>query len=300
MSLSKLASNSNAQRLSPKWKCKPILSSRELNWPNIQFDHYHHHPYNLPEHCHSKHLLIVFLSKGKVERHLGNEQRTEDILPGDVVIIPANTIHRASWQSKINFILLSIEPNFAIDLARTTTYSSVVKVLPQFATQDRLIYGISLALKTQLEYESHSCYSYACILFNAIAVHLFRKYSESHKLTEDYSNNTSIKQRLQIALDYIEQNLGEKLTLDVLAEKVNINKYYLCRLFAKHLNITPRQYIIKQRIAKAEQLLKQEPSMQIIDIALKCGFASHSHFIRQFNRNAGMSPKTYRISYGLS
>ena len=74
----------------------------------------------------------------------------------------------------------------------------------------------------------------------------------------------------------------------------SISKYYLCRLFSKYLDITPRQYIIEQRICKAKQLLKQELSMLIVDIALNCGFASHSHFNRQFNRNVGMSPKNYR------
>ena len=300
MSLSRLSSDPNSQTIPPQWKCKPVLSSQELNWPNIQFDYYHHPPYVLPQHCHSKHLLKIFLSGGKVERCLGNERHIGNVSPGDVAIIPADVVHCASWQGKIEFILLSIEPNFIVDLARTTTYGgSVVKILPQFATRDSLIYSISSAIKTQLECDRHYCYSYACILFNAIAIHVLKKYSESSFCPSNFNNNSPIKHRLQIALDYIEQNLGEKLTLDLLAERVNINKYYLCRLFTKYLNITPHQYIIKQRIAKAEQLLKQEPSMQIVDIALRCGFASHSHFVRQFNQNAGMNPKTYRTSNGF-
>ena len=293
---SRFSSNFNSQTLPPCWKSEPILSSQGLNWQNVQFDYYKHHPYVLPQHRYSEHLLKVFLSEGKIERCLGTEKREEHISPGDVAVIPADLTHHASWQVDIEFILLSIKPDLIVNLARTTVYNSAVKILPQFAIQDRLIYSVAIAIKTQLESDRDSCSSYAQVLFQAISMHLLKKYSESSPPTYN-TGNTSVKHKLQIALNYIEQNLDEKLTLDLLAERVSISKYYLCRLFVKHLDITPRQYIIEQRIDKAKQLLKQKPSMQIVDIALNCGFASHSHFNRQFNRNTGMSPKSYRNSY---
>lgn len=295
MSSSRFSSSSNSRTLPPRWKSKPILSSQGLNWQDVQFDYYKHHPYVLPQHCYSKHLLKVFLSEGRMERCLGDKKRNEHVSPGDVAVIPADLNHHASWRDNIEFILLSIRPDLLTNLARTTVNNSAVKIIPQFATQDPLIYSIAMAIKTQLESDRYSCSSYAQVLFQAVSIHLLKKYSESQSQTSNH-DNTSVKQRLQIALDYIEKNLDEKLTLELLAERVNISKFYLCRLFSKHLNITPRQYIIEQRIYKAKHLLEQKPSMQIVDIALNCGFASHSHFNRQFNRNTGMSPKTYRNS----
>ena len=317
--MSKFSLNSNSQLLSPQWDCQPILSSQGLNCPDLQFDYYSHHPYVLPQHCYSQHLLKVFLSEGKIKRCLGDKHCIENVSLGDVAIVPAGTVHHASWQDKIEFILLSIKPNLTTDIAQTLPDSHpsrsiydcaagppqanrAPKIIPRFAVNDPLIYGVSWAIKTHIESDCstaqpsgrHFCYSYVRTLFGTIFTHLLKRYAEPAVHISNSDVNTITKQRLQLALEYIEQNLSEKLTLDEIAQKINLNKYYLCRLFVKHLNISPRQYIIKQRVAKAEQLLKQEPSMQIVDIALVCGFASHSHFNRQFNKNIGMSPKAYR------
>lgn len=53
------------------------------------------------------------------------------------------------------------------------------------------------------------------------------------------------------------------------------------------------QYLLNQRIERAKQLLKQT-DQSIMDIALLCGFNSHSHLAKQFRQLTGMTPKTYR------
>lgn len=293
MSLSEYNSSSNSQLLPPKWDCQPILSSKGLDWQDLQFDYYRHHPYVLPRHCYSQYLLKIFLSEGKIRRCLNEEERIENIYPGDVAIIPPNTVHYASWQNEIEFILLSLQPNLLKALAMNRINCTTVEILPQFAVSDPLISGVAITLKSQLESDLTSCSDYARILCNAIEVHLYKKYSQPSAIARDTNQNT-VEQKLQAVLDYIEQNLGEKLTLDLIAKQVNLSKYYLCRLFVKHLNVSPWQHIIQRRIAQAKKLLKQDVSTQIVDIAFNCGFASHSHFNRQFYKNVGMSPKAYR------
>ena len=152
-----------------------------------------------------------------------------------------------------------------------------------------------MTLKAQFESDRDFRYEYVLTLCKAIATHLLEKYSKPLTATE-INHQNSVEQKLQVVQTYIEQNLGEKLTLDIISQQVNLSKYYLCRLFFKHLDISPHQYIIQRRVNKSKQLLKQEQTMQIVDIALTCGFASHSHLNRQFSKNVGMSPKAYRNS----
>ncbi len=59
------------------------------------------------------------------------------------------------------------------------------------------------------------------------------------------------------------------------------------------MHITPHQYVIRRRIERAKQLLKQS-DLRIVDIALACGFANQSHFSRHFRRIVGISPKEFR------
>ena len=292
----KYCSTTNPQQVppqvQPRWNCQPLLSSKGLNWQNIQFNHYRRCQYVLPQNRSSQHLLKIFLSEGEIKGSLNGREWTENVSAGDIAIIPANTDYCADFESEIEFILLSLQPNLLRDLAINKA-NTTVQILPQFTVKDPLISSIATTLKTQLENNRDSCSDYARILANAIAIHLFKKYSEPSLATGDTSKSV-VEKKLQVVLDYIEQNLDEKLTLSLIAKQVNLSKYYLCRLFAKHLDISPHQYIIQKRIIRSKQLLKQELSMQIVDIAFDCGFASHSHFNRQFHKNVGMSPKSYR------
>ena len=59
--------------------------------------------------------------------------------------------------------------------------------------------------------------------------------------------------------------------------------------------MSPYQYLIQQRVERAKQLLKQTDHF-IADIALDCGFNSHSHLSKQFRQLTGMTPKAYRAN----
>lgn len=59
------------------------------------------------------------------------------------------------------------------------------------------------------------------------------------------------------------------------------------------MGISPHQYLLQQRIERAKQLLKQT-DQSVVDIALACGFNSHSHLSKQFRQVTGVTPKAYR------
>ena len=294
MSTSTSFSNSSTQSTlaTPKWNCQPLLSSSGLNWHGIQLDLYRHNACVLPKRSYSQYLLKIFLCEGTILQSIDDEEKLAKVVPGDVAIIPPQTNYQASWHNEIEFILLSLHPDVVRELARSKVQYASAKIQPRFSVKDPLISGISTTLNTQLEQDRNSCSSYAQILQDAIALHLLKKYSVSTAATK----NDGYEKKLQVVVDYIEHNLAEKLTLDIIAEQANISKYYLCRLFTRYLDISPRQHIIKRRVAKAKQLLKYERSMQIVDVAYNCGFASHSHFNRQFNKSVGKSPKAYRYA----
>ena len=101
------------------------------------------------------------------------------------------------------------------------------------------------------------------------------------------------------ALSYIDSNYTEQLTLEQLAEHLNLNTYYFCRLFKKATNSTFTEYLNFVRIAKSEKLLTSS-SMSVSDISLEVGFASVSYFNRVFKRFKGCSPNEYKkIKYKI-
>ncbi len=99
--------------------------------------------------------------------------------------------------------------------------------------------------------------------------------------------------RLQPILSYIQDNLNQGITVEFLSGAIGMSPAYFCRFFQKEMGCSPYQYIIQQRIEKAKILLKQR-DLSINDIALACGFTSHSQLDRHFRNMMGITPKDYR------
>jgi AraC family transcriptional regulator len=72
-----------------------------------------------------------------------------------------------------------------------------------------------------------------------------------------------------------------------------MSKYYFIELFKQSMGMTPHQYVIQQRIKRAQDLLSDR-TLAISEISLACGFANQSHFTRLFRTLTGMTPKAYR------
>lgn len=92
---------------------------------------------------------------------------------------------------------------------------------------------------------------------------------------------------------FIEQNVGENLTIPQIAQTVNLHPNYLERLFKKTENCTIVDYINHQRILKAAYLLRST-DWSIESIAYEAGFNNRQHFSKMFNRFIKMSPMGYR------
>jgi len=95
------------------------------------------------------------------------------------------------------------------------------------------------------------------------------------------------------AIEYIKRNYkDENLSGVVLSRECNISEVYLRKLFKKHLNTTPKQYISEIRLQKAKQLLS-EGILKINAVSEECGFDSSYNFCRFFKEKTGITPTDY-------
>ena len=100
---------------------------------------------------------------------------------------------------------------------------------------------------------------------------------------------------IQEIILYIEDNLSNDLDVETLAQKVYLSPYYFQRLFSRLVKKNVAEYIQLRRLAKAANLLKESDD-NILDIAIACGFQSHSHFTKVFKNVYTITPSDYRNS----
>ena len=99
--------------------------------------------------------------------------------------------------------------------------------------------------------------------------------------------------RMRKFLDYIEAHCAEDIKLEDIAACANVSKSECLRCFKKSMQMTPYQYLIELRLAKAAALLRQTDDA-VGDIALNVGFQQSSHFGKFFKAKTGLTPLAYR------
>jgi AraC family transcriptional regulator len=86
-----------------------------------------------------------------------------------------------------------------------------------------------------------------------------------------------------------------ELSLQVLAKESGYSRVHFVRMFRAATGYTPHNYLLKLRLDRARELLAS-PTLSLTDIALECGFSSHSHLSRVFRQALGATPSEYRRS----
>lgn len=98
---------------------------------------------------------------------------------------------------------------------------------------------------------------------------------------------------LSVLVQYIDLHLNRKLTLQDLAEVVNLHPNYLVPLFKAQFGFTPMNYLNLQRIHRAKELLNIR-ELSISYIAREVGFDTPYYFTQVFKKHTGLTPTEYR------
>jgi YesN/AraC family two-component response regulator len=100
--------------------------------------------------------------------------------------------------------------------------------------------------------------------------------------------------KLRKVFNYVDNHLNQELSLEKLAGEIGLTSYYFARLFKQSTGQSFHQYVIRQRVERAKQLLQQS-ELSIAKIAVECGFANSSHLALHFKRIVGRAPKKFRF-----
>lgn len=119
------------------------------------------------------------------------------------------------------------------------------------------------------------------------------------KVTDLIRCNQIVSPQVSSAICYIKAHLAEKLTLQQVAEYVNINANYFSILFKKEMKINFVDYLTGLRLEKAKKLLTGT-CLKSYEIALEVGFNNDAYFNRTFKKMLGLCPSEYRKKAGIN
>lgn len=109
-----------------------------------------------------------------------------------------------------------------------------------------------------------------------------------------YSSSDNV--HLEKAIQFMQNNVMNSITLPDIAAHLHLNESYFIRLFKKRIHTTPMKYYTRLKIEAAGALLA-ETTMSVKEISARLHFYSEFHFSRTFKAYTGLAPSTYRRTY---
>jgi AraC-like DNA-binding protein len=128
---------------------------------------------------------------------------------------------------------------------------------------------------------------------NMIFYHLFRSVQYEEVSEERRIKETRNMNRLNRIIGYMQENFTNKISLASLAEKEELDLYYLSHFIKKYLGMSFQQYLNKLRLEKAQELILSTDKRNI-DICFESGFSDYRYLSKAFVIEYGCTPSQYK------
>lgn len=235
-------------------------------------------------HCHDKYeILYVIDGKGKyiVE---GVEY---DISPRTLMIFPPLTYHHTYVEADTSYerVVLYFGDEHVAECAR-----AALTRLADYACGDGAFYSAgtlsdaAIAVFDRFELipslpEAERA-SFFKLLISELLL-LLSATADSERTVDDGELGARV-------IRYLNENIDKAISLDMLAKRFFVSKYYLCRAFKRHNGISVHGYVNQKRVMHAKQLIEMGETAS--GAAYRVGFGDYSAFYRAYVKLLGVAP----------
>ena len=109
---------------------------------------------------------------------------------------------------------------------------------------------------------------------------------------QTHSESSSGRLYIKNAIKFIQRNFSDSIDVMDIASHVGLSRSHLYRIFMKHLNLSPNEYLTQYRINQACLLLRTS-DLSVGEIASSVGFDDQLYFSRVFKKTKGVPPSHY-------
>jgi AraC family transcriptional regulator len=233
------------------------------------------------------------------QRHVPNSWKTLYLHQGDLILRPGvGTSYEVRWKSLSSVPTQTLHLRLSKELLSRTAeqvadYDSMhLSLVERSGFQDPLLTQIGFSLWRELEQGSPAGKLYAQTAAQMLSVHLLRHYTFVGEAIKEPSQGLT-PQQMRRVMDFVQAHLSQDLSLESLAQQTGFSPYHFARLFRQTTGESPHQFVMRQRVERAQCLLAKR-DIPLAHVALECGFANQSHLTQIFKRHLGLTPRAYR------
>lgn len=253
-------------------------------------------------HTHSYYEIYIF-HKGQCKYLVDN--RIYDLQSGDIIVMDGKSLHkpfvsgeeqnyeRSIVQFSFDWItplLTFLDSNYLVEpfenkhhsIYRTNNNLHFKRIMEKIITLEEILNTGNLA-----ESENELKVKLADLLFSINQL-------ERITIIDGDQVNNEKKKYIQLVTDYVKDHFSQKITLEEIAENINLSKSYIVHLFKEQTGFTVMEYLMHYRLIQFLHLASIYPDKSIKELSFQCGFESEAHFSRFFKKHVGLSPREYR------
>ncbi len=228
---------------------------------------------------------LFFIKKGSFR--IEHDGTTEDIVPGDCLILPDYLYFRRNVIDPLEFVYVKFTVNLNCPYSFNIPYGKLI-----FRDKKRFLSNIS-AIEKLLMHDDLLSVNHREHLLTDI---LFMIYSEQIENNAHPQEQTVKDFLIASAVTYISEHLGHKILIQDICNNVGTNMSTLNFRFRRTFNMSVGQYIVNEKMKKARRLLVGT-TYSITEIADRCGFENVYYFSNAFKKAHGISPVKYKNNY---
>lgn len=245
---------------------------------------------------------LHFVLKGTCAWEIEGREETLAVSGGNFVVIPGGARHRAVGESIMPSVRLGViceKPSPKLIAGSSFTAADLKRLFGEMARGALNVRPIPASLANALREVRTAVLAYASDDgISALRLRVLSEYLlvETAKVISSGEAIRHTDDLIPQICKWIQAHLGERITNDKLVRLSGYGRSQFFRLFYEQMGTTPNEYVIRQRIEKAKELLNgtTEQGLSVKSISRKCGFNSASFFAATFRRITGRLPTDFR------
>lgn len=261
---------------------------RDPHFDNLELLHATYITHTFSPHIHEGYAIGVIQAGAQKTAYRGDTQ----VMPaGTVCVINPGEVHTGHAADEQGWTYRMLYPNTALlqkIASQIVDKAQSLPFFPNLVIQDDALAQQILFLHRTLENPTISLIERESYLYWILA-QLITHHADDRSAPLQVKSEIDYVKKVREYLDY---HYDKNISLESLAQTVNLSPFHLLRVFKQNVGLPPHLYLTHRRIITAKKLLLT--GQPISDIALQIGFVDQSHFTNRFKRIVGVTPGQYR------